>query len=189
VGVPDQAGQVIGLQPLEVGQDLARVGVDVLGEEILVDRASGRGVDQQEALGFQADGQASQDLPAPVALGLVGLLLEDLSGPVAGPLGTDVEVEGLVEDGVVVVAAQRGGTAFDHQIEAFLGAGPVPYDVAQAEKLLDPPPLNVGQDDLKGLEVPMDVGNHCEHLGERRYPILTALDTALRSVRRAVGRC
>ena len=56
VRVPHQAGLMMLLQALEIVENLAGVGVDVLGEQVFVDRPSRGGVDEEQAVGLVADG-------------------------------------------------------------------------------------------------------------------------------------
>ena len=161
MGVADHAGQMIGAQLLEIGQDIVRVRIDVLGEQVLIDRTPGRGMDQR-AFRILSQRQSSQNLPTFISYGFLGLVLEDLPRPVAGPLRTDVQVVRLVEDGVIVIAAQHDRATLDYNVQTFLGAGPSADYVAQAIDLLDVARFNVSHTASRASRLPWISGN-CEH--------------------------
>ena len=49
---------------------------------------------------------------------------------------------------------------FPHTIDTFARVRPVPDDVAETVDLLNPLPLDVGQDGLKGIEISMNVAKN-----------------------------
>jgi hypothetical protein len=53
----------------------------------------------------------------------------------------------------VVIADHRDFTTFPHKAKAFCRSGSVPHDVSQAENLLDPLLIDVGEDGLKGVYI------------------------------------
>ena len=90
-----------------------------------------------------------------------------LPRPVARGLGAGVEIERLVEDGEVVVAHQRRAAPLDDQVHALHRVGAVPDDVTEADDVLHPAPLDLGEDGRKGLQVRVDVADDGKHGGSR----------------------
>ena len=93
-------------------------------------------------------------------------ILKRLPGPIGRPLGTDVEVGGLVKHSVVVIAAQRRFALVDDPVQAFPRACPVPDDVSQAKHLFDSAALDVRKHNIQGFDIGMNVRNNSEHVSE-----------------------
>ncbi len=156
---------------VEKRPDLHRVGIHVVGEDVLVDWPARRGVNEIDGclgrtqLGFQGSPhrQLAQKPPTFIALFLVLNGLHDVSRPETGLLGTVVKIRRLVKHGVIVVAQDAPFALFDNQIEAFGGVGAVTDHVAQAIDILDAPPLNIGQDRAQGFNIRMYVTDDGKH--------------------------
>ena len=152
--------------PVEDRFDLVGRVVDIVGEDVLVDRAPGRGVHGQHrhiVVAEVLDGtnpQLAHVVVASSPLVLVGLGVELLAGPEGRGLGGGVEVGGLVEHPKVVVAHESPGTLFLDHIDAGEGLGAVADDVAQADDLFDPARFDVFQDPAQGGRVAMDIADN-----------------------------
>src|SRR5262249_44670725 len=150
---------------LDQGEDslhLALV-VDVLGEDVLVERVARRPVDVEVALLLEGAGAFGEELPASFA-GLAALTagLELGAGPEHGPLGGGLEALG-VEHGPLVVVAQEDHLALHDQVHALARVGAVADDVPQAVDLSDIVLVDVLEDGLQGLEVAVDVADDGLH--------------------------
>ncbi len=91
-------------EPFEDARELAGVGVDVIREDVLVDRPARRGVHGQELAVLVADRQRAEVRPAVHPAGVVDILLKLLPRPEARAFRAGVEVVGLVDHRKVMVA-------------------------------------------------------------------------------------
>jgi hypothetical protein len=83
--------------------------------------------------------------------------------PVDRRLGCRVEVGGLAEDGVLVVAQQGEGAAVHDEVEAVAGVGTVADHVPQAVDGFDGVAVDIVQDGPQGLQVGVDVTEDGQH--------------------------
>ena len=93
-----------------------------------------------------------------------GSFSNTLSRPEAGRFGAAVEVVRLVKHGEIVVAHQRRAAAGRHQIQAFHRIRAIADDVAEADDVLDPAPVDLGEDRAEGFEVAVNVTDDREHI-------------------------
>jgi len=161
MGVADEADA--GVEALEVGEDLLGVGEDVLGEDVLIHGAARGGVDEEDVAFLVAHGELAEEAPAGGAERGIGLGVEDVAGPVTGAFGGGVEIGGLVEDGVVVVAHDGGAAAGADEVDALARIRTIADDVAETDDLLDAALGEIVEDGLEGFEIGVNVADDGEH--------------------------
>ena len=102
-------------------------------------------------------GQVTQDIPSPVALGLVRFVLENLSCPVSGALRPDVEIGRFVEHSLVMISAEADFAAVNDSIKTLTGTCSISDHVAQAENALDRTTVDIRQRGCQRFKIPMNV--------------------------------
>lgn len=134
VGVTDETDA---LESFEDGQQFGGIGVNIVWENILIDRFSRRAVDHQDIAHLQPDRQPAEKGPALLAFFLVRLVFQHLPGPITGPFSAGVEIGRLVKDSVVVVSHDADDLPFYDQIDALPWFRAVTDDIAKTEHLFD----------------------------------------------------
>src|SRR5262249_15980240 len=122
-------------------------------------RIAGRAVNEQERIEPIAPRQLAEELPAPLVVRPVVWTFELLAGPEDGALGADVEAVGVEHRALVMVAQERSLAVVHLQVDALGRVGTVNDDVAQAVDLGHPLRLDVVENNLQGLKVPMDIAD------------------------------
>src|SRR5881396_1140897 len=112
------ADEAEALEALEDADELSRVGVDVIGKDVFIDRPSWRSVNCDEFIRAHAHGKITEELPALRLSHRIGIVLKLLPSPEASLLGAGVEVERLVKHREIVIAHERGTRARHHQVQA-----------------------------------------------------------------------
>ena len=157
--MPDETRSDAIPQPLEIGRDLLGIRIDIFGEHVLVHGATRRAVNEQQVLQLDANRQSTEKLPPAIAQRLLGLELELLTGPETGAFCSNIEVVGLVEHRLIMVAAQAESRALDNQIEALARTGTIPDDISQTDDILDASAIDVSQNGFERLEIAMNIGD------------------------------
>ncbi len=164
VGMPDEADL---FDAFEDGREFSGVGVDVVGEDVFVDRPAWRGMDGHHAGASFDGGEFSEESPSCGAAVWVGVIFEDFACPVAGLFCADVEIVRFVEDSEVVVAHERGSTALSDEFDAFDGVGAIPDDIAEADDVIDAVMIDFREHCGERFEVAVDVADDGNHVGPR----------------------
>ena len=140
---------------LDQGEDALHLAlvVDVLGEDVLVERVAGRAVDEEEAVLAEACAAVRRGTPSGFSriCRLSAEAFELLARPEDGALGGRVEAVG-VEHRPLVVIAEQDDLALHHQIDALARIGAVADDVAEAVDLGDVVFFDVLEDGLQRLQ-------------------------------------
>ncbi len=147
---------------LDEGKDaleFSRV-VDILGEDVLVERVANTAVHEREwSLAMRA-GEFAQKIPALLRLvGLAAIHFELLPGPENSPFRAAAEAFRIVERSLVVIS-QDGELEFHHLIDAFARIGTIAHDIAEAVDAVALLTLDVGQDGLQRVDVAVDIANY-----------------------------
>ena len=131
--------------------------VDVLGEDVFIERIPCRAVDEHQSWFAVDTGEFTEEFPAFfVSESVAGL--EHLAGPEDGPFGSGIESFGIEQCPLVVVAQQAHG-APGHAVDALTRVGSVADDITQAIDLLDRLRLDVFEHRLESFEVAVDVAD------------------------------
>src|SRR5262249_3513530 len=137
--------------------------VDVLGEDILVERIAGGAMHEQEARLAHLPWALGQELPAPLLLLVVAVdKFELLPRPEDGTFSGRVEALG-VEHRALVMVAEQPRLAIHHEIYTLARVGPITHDITQAIYLLDALRLDVGKDCLECFEVAVNITDYRLH--------------------------
>jgi hypothetical protein len=160
MGVPDKAQL---LKPLENTHEFPRIRVNVIRKNVFIDRPARGGVHRDEIVGFQPNRHVAQVFPAIGPADDVGVVLKRLARPEASLLRAAVDVKRLLKDSKVLISHYGGAAVVDDQVEAFHGVRPVSDNVAEADNVLDPTALDLGEDRGKRFEIAVNIGNDREH--------------------------
>src|SRR5688572_27643683 len=154
------------------------VGVqDAVGREhVLAHRVARRAVHEQETPDGLLERQVLQPLPARA------LLARAPPARLHAPARVDdraarvrVEVRGVTEERLVVVAHQAPLGVATHEVDAELGIGAVADHVAETHELGHPAPADVGEDRLERFAVGVQVGDD----GQLHGPSTLALPSSI----------
>src|SRR6266516_3827504 len=141
--VADKADLV---EALKDADELARIGVNVVGKNVFIDRPARRGVNADHLPLLEANWQVTEVFPAPSPANRIGIGFEAISGPKTGLFRAAVEVKRLVKHRKVVVAHQRNPTAVGHDVQALHRIGSIANDIAQANDIGDAAAVDLGKD-------------------------------------------
>ena len=83
--------------------------------------------------------------------------LELRASPIRTLSGDRIEIRGFQQAREVMVPEEREQTMFLNEIDACTGIGSVPDDVAEADDPIDHLLADVGEDNLEGFEIRVDV--------------------------------
>src|SRR5262245_4743468 len=151
------------LETLEDADKFSGIRIDVVREDVLVDRPARRGVNAYEAVGPHANRKIAEKFPAIGAALRIFVVLKLLPRPETGRLGATVEVERLVQHRKIVIAHQCRASLGGDQIETFHRIWPIADDVPKADDVLYPPALDFFQYNGECLQIRMNVRNDCKH--------------------------
>src|SRR4051812_44008313 len=107
------------LKALKDAHELAGIGVNVVGEDVFVDRTTRRRVDGNEFIRLDPHRQSANELPPIGPAGDVRVAFKDASRPETRGFSAAVEVVRLVEHREVVISHQRRATTLADGVEAF----------------------------------------------------------------------
>jgi hypothetical protein len=159
------ADETEAVKPFKQADESSGIGVDVVGKNVFVDRPPGRSMDRDKLGRFYSNGQVPQEFPPVAAPDWVRIFLEAPPGPIGGLFRPGVKIVRLVENGKIVVPHDRRPASGGNQIEALHGIGPVSDDIAQANNVLDLPPVYLLKDRGKRFKVPVNIADNGKHGG------------------------
>src|SRR5580765_718202 len=134
--------------------------IDVLGENVFVERIAGRAVDEKKSVFFVGPRPFSEKAPAFfLGVALLGDGFQLAASPKDGPLGRRIESIGVKHRSLIVIAEQCD-FALHYQVDAFTRIGPVTDHIAQTVNLVNFLVLDVLEDCFQRLQVAVYIANH-----------------------------